>query len=159
MKVKKALNKGMNLFYKRTFLNVCLLVLTLSFGVFAGQRLIASKDYCMPVNELLHWINRSKEINTTYKEALVKELKRHVQNIEEFEGFKDPASEGYSTLVRKIFPIIHEGCDRDLKKIDDGAYIEEFLEFYRPSNDQYQSLGEDQREFIDMLYKCFNIII
>lgn len=164
IKLKKAVDKGMTCFSSGSPLNTCSLTLTLVLAVFAGQfSLLANVSYtrkennagCISVNELFERVNHSEEIDQKNKELLKELLNRYVQDIEEFEAFKDPNSEGYRALITKISPIVHARCDKDLEKVEGGAYLKSFLEFYRPNSEKYQSLGKDNRDFIDMLYDCF----
>jgi hypothetical protein len=164
MKLKKAVDKRKALFYSGNPPNICSLALMLIVAVFAGQSGLfanasdtnkGNKYYCLPVNELFQWVAHIEGMDQKNKEFLTEELKRHLQDIQEFEAFKDPSSEDYSILVRKIAPVIYEGCHKDLEKVEGNAYMKAFLEFYRPDSEKYQSLGRDQREFVDMCYNCF----
>ncbi len=162
IKLKKAVDKGMTRFYLGSPLNVCSLALTLVVVIFSGQSCLFANvseinenqsSYCIPANELFQWVEEGMDQKS--KEFLIERSKRYFQDIQEFEAFKDPNSEGYRALITKISPIVHARCDKGLEKVEGGAYLKSFLEFYRPNSEKYQSLGKDHRDFVDMLYDCF----
>lgn len=163
-KFKKTVDKIMTRFYEGRPMNVCSLALIFAIAIFAGQSYLLAnvsdtmkenKSYCIPVNELFQWVSNFEGIDQKNKEFLTEHLNRYLQDIQEFEALHDPSSKDYTTLVRKIVPVIYEACQKDLQNVEGSAYIKAFLEYYRPNSEKYQSLGRDQREFIDMCYKCF----
>ncbi len=163
-KLKKPVDKIMTRFYEGRPMNVCSLALTFAIAIFAGQSYLLAnvsdtmkenKSYCVPVNELFQWVSNLEGIDQKNKELLTKRLNRYLQDIQEFEAYKDLGSEDYRTLVAKIAPVMYEGCNKDLEKVEGNAYMKAFLKFYHPSSEKYQSLRIEQQKFIDMLYKCF----